>query len=64
MVTEATIGAFTWPSGVTTMTEQPFDQLPLARRRRLVFWAVLLGAVRRGQQRSQDTDGGAGPAAR
>ena len=44
-IQEATIDAFTWPSGVTTMTQQSFGQLPLARRRRLVFWAVLRGVL-------------------
>ena len=27
------------------MTDQPFGQLPLARRRRLIFWAVLRGVL-------------------
>ena len=44
-VQESNIHALTWPSGVTTMTEQPFDQLPPARRRRLVFRAVLRGVL-------------------
>ncbi len=47
-VQEANVNVLTRLSGVTTMTDQPFDQLPSARRRRLVFWAVLRGVLTTG----------------